>query len=175
MNRVDKGKYFFLTKTILGLDGTYKEHGIYNDKMQDYSQQINTGVHMRLDSIIHGVVEQPYLDNPFQRFHESIEQYPDFHDDIDDVSFIEYDNWERLKPFDAKKGTTEGETLVLPIEDNDQKLVFYDVQGESVYTNPPDANAPLIDHGLDELQVWAFNLTGYNQEVIKNQYVSNIW
>jgi hypothetical protein len=54
----------------LGLDGTYQESGIYKDKMQDYSQAINNGVHMRLDSIVHGVVEQPYLDNPFQRFHE---------------------------------------------------------------------------------------------------------
>lgn len=70
---------------IIGLDGTYKEHGVYNDKMQDYNQRINNGVQVRMDSIIHGIVEKPYLDNPFQRFHESIEQYPDFHDDIDDV------------------------------------------------------------------------------------------
>lgn len=164
MNRVDKG-----------LDGTYKEHGIYNDKMQDYTTQINNGVHMRLDSIIHGLTEKPYLDNPFQRFHQSIEEYPEFHDDIDDVSFTEYDNWERLKPFDAKDGTTVGDTPVIPSEDNDLKFLFYDVQGESVYTNPPDPNMPVIDHGLDELRIWAFNLTGYNQEVVKNQYVSNMW
>ena len=81
---------------------------------------------MRLDSITHGIIEQPYLDNPFQRFHESIEEYPDFHDDIDDVGFTEYDNWERLKAFDPKKGTTEGDTPVIPMEDNDQKLYFYD-------------------------------------------------
>jgi len=54
MNRVDKG-----------LDGTYKEHGIYEDKMQDYNQGINNGVQIRLDSITHGIIEQPYLDNPF--------------------------------------------------------------------------------------------------------------
>lgn len=54
-------------------------------------------------------------------------------------------------------------------------MLFYDVQGESVYTNPPDANMPVIDHGLDELKIWAFNLTGYNQEVIKNQYSLNMW
>jgi len=34
---------------------------------------------------------------------------------------------------------------------------------------------PVIDHGLDELKIWAFNLTGYNQEVIRNQYTSNMW
>ncbi len=81
---------------------------------------------------------------------------------------MEYDNWERLKPYDPKDGSYVGETTVIPMEDNDQKLYFYDVQGESVYTNPPDTNMPVIDHGLDELKVWAFNLTGYNQEVIKN-------
>ena len=68
-----------------------------------------------------------------------------------------------------------GDTPVIPTEDNDMKFLFYDVQGESVYTNPPDSNMPVIDHGLDELKIWAFNLTGYNQEVIKNQYVSNMW
>ena len=61
------------------------------------------------------------------------------------------------------------------MEDNDQKLYFYDVQGESVYTNPPDSNAPVIDHALDELKVWAFNLTGFNQEVVRNQYVEGLW
>lgn len=143
--------------------------------MQDYNQRINNGVHYRMDSIIHGIVETPYLDNPFQRFHENLEKYPDFHDDIDDVGFIQYDNWERLKPFEAAEGTTVGGTNVIPQEDNDQKPVFYDIQGESVYTNPPDSNIPVIDHGLDELKIWAFNLTGYNQEVIKNQYVENLW
>ncbi len=54
MNRVDKG-----------LDGTFKEHGIYNDKQQDASFAIVNGVHMRLDTITHGVMEKPYLDNPF--------------------------------------------------------------------------------------------------------------
>lgn len=65
--------------------------------------------------------------------------------------------------------------MVIPTEDNDQKLYFYDVQGESVYTNPPDSNLPSIDHGLDEEHIWAFNNTGYNQFVIKNQYTTNLW
>lgn len=138
--------------------------------MQDAVLQINNGTQIRFDSIIHGIVEKPYLDNPFQRFHESIEQYPDFLDDIDDVSMLEYDNFERLKPFNPKEGTTVGETNIYPPEDNDQKLYFYDVQGESVYTNPPDSNTPFIDHGLDEENIWAFMLTGYNQQVIKNSY-----
>ncbi len=88
---------------------------------------------------------------------------------------IQYDNFERLKPFDPKDGSTVGDTTIVPPEDNDTKLYFYDVQGESVYTNPPDGNVPVIDHGLDEDHIWAFNLTGYNQSVIKNQYLLNPW
>lgn len=96
-------------------------------------------------------------------------------EDIDDVSFVEYDNWERLKAFDAKEGTTVGDTPVIPTEDNDQKLYFYDTQAESVYTNPPDGNQPIIDHGLDEEKIWAFNSTGFNQSAIKNSYSRNLW
>ena len=40
---------------------------------------------------------------------------------------MQYDNWERLKPFDAKDGTTVGDTPVIPTEDNDMKMLFYDV------------------------------------------------
>lgn len=47
--------------------------------------------------------------------------------------------------------------------------------GESVFTNPPDPNMPYIDHALDEEAIWAFNSTGYNQFVIKNQYTQSIW
>jgi len=39
------------------LGGTYKSSGIYNDKMQDYNHQINTGLHLRLDSITSGYIE----------------------------------------------------------------------------------------------------------------------
>lgn len=130
---------------------------------------------MTMDQLLTGSVEKPYLDNPFQRFHESIEQYPEFLDDIDDVSFTQYDNWERLKKFDAKEGTTVGDSHFFPLEDNDTKLYFYDLQGESVYTNPPDSNFPTIDHGLDEDYIWGFPLTGYNQHVIKNNYTLNLW
>lgn len=88
--------------------------------------------------------------------HQSIEEYPDFLDDIDDVSLGEYDQYERFKPFQPKKGTTVGGTNIIPMEDNDTKAVFYDVQGESVYTNPPDTNMPTIDHELDEDHIWAW-------------------
>ena len=55
------------------------------------------------------------------RFSEKLEQSPHFFDDVDDISMMEYDNWERFKPFVAKKGTAQGATPIIPFEDNDQK------------------------------------------------------
>jgi hypothetical protein len=46
---------------------------------------------------------------------------------MDDVSMSEYDNFERLKPYKPKAGTTVGITPIIPIEDNDTKPFFYDI------------------------------------------------
>lgn len=105
--------------------------------------------------------------------HEKVQENSHFLDDYDDVSLIEYDNWERFKPFVPKKGTTIGGTSLIPIEDNDQKYVPYDIQGESVWTNPPDSNMLSLDHGLDEDYVWAFQKTVFNQDVIKNPFLQD--
>lgn len=65
------------------------------------------------------MIERPYLDNPFQRFNANIEKYPDFHEDLDDICFMTYDNWERFKPFDPKPGTTFATTNAIPLSDNE--------------------------------------------------------
>ena len=41
-------------------------------------------------------------------------------------------------------------------EDNDEKFEFYDIQGESLYSNPPEPTWITVDHGLDEDEIWAF-------------------
>jgi hypothetical protein len=103
----------------IGLDGTYNSAGVYTDKMTEKNWLLSGGINMRMDSIIHGILDNPVLNNPFQRFHQTIVDYPDFLDDIDDIGMVEYDQWERLKPFNPKEGTTVGDTFVLPTEDND--------------------------------------------------------
>ena len=86
----------------------------------------------------------------------------------------EVDNLERLKPTQPKKKDVVGTTTLYPMDDNDEALHFYDIQGESIYTNPPDPNYPTIDHGLEEDNVWAFKLTYFNQQVITNEYKNGI-
>lgn len=75
-----------------------------------------------------------------------------------------------MKKFQADSKDVVGEAQVIPMDDNDGVLHFYDIQGESLYTNPPDDNLPLIDHGLDEDKVWAFRMTAYNQSAVINRY-----
>lgn len=128
-----------------------------------------------MDAITHGIVGRPFLDSPFTRFHETVEDYADFQDDFDDHSLYETDNYERMKPFMAKKSDVVGTAQVIPMDDNDATLKFYDIQGESLYTNPPDPNLPTVDHGLEEDKVWAFRMTGYNQSAVFNQYTRNLY
>ena len=39
-----------------------------------------------------------------------------------------------------------------------------------MYTNPPDPNTILVDHGLEEDIIWNFPKNLYNMPVIKNDY-----
>jgi hypothetical protein len=143
--------------------------------MQDFSKVSYLGTQVSFQEMTTGAILDSSFDNPFVRFHKSIEQYPEFHDDMDDVNLFEIDNFERFKQYQAKPGTTVGETPIFPVEDNDQKFQFYDITGESVYTNPPDSDAPAIDHKLDEDTIWAFRKSVYNTNMVVNQYLRNAW
>lgn len=160
-----------------GLGGTVSKTGLYHedDHTGDRGFRINNGLHISMESIISGVKETAMLNNPFTRFHQSIQDYPEEHGNMDDRKMYQTDNFERLKPLMPKDGSTVGTTTLIPTMDTDEKLIFYDTQGESLYTNPPDPNAPVIDHGIDETQPWAFRKTNYNQKVIYNPYTRDIW
>ncbi|CDW76795.1 UNKNOWN [Stylonychia lemnae] len=173
--RVDNLWRIHVNRERQGLGGTYKESGLYDDKMIDHTARIYQGAQISMRQLVTGEILKPYLNNQFQRFNKGIEAYPDFLDDMDDIAMVEYDNFERLKPYAAKEGTTVGSTPILPIEDTDTKPFFYDIQGESLYTNPPDTNSPTIDHGIDEDDIWSFQRSVYNQIVIKNPYTKNIF
>merc|ERR1712176_891981 len=146
--------------------------GIYTNKdhQQDKNFEFNNGFFVRLDTLVHGIVPQQSLDNPFVRFNENIDEYGSMLDDQDDMPLCEVDNFERQKPFMPKEKDVVGTSPIIPTQDTDEKLIYYDTQGESIYSNPPDPNNPVVDHGLDEDKIWAFRVTNYNQDVIKNDY-----
>jgi hypothetical protein len=82
----------------------------------------------------------------------------------------ERDEFERMKKFKPLAKHTVGVSPIIPIDDDDEKFKFYNGMGESVYTKPPPDNAPTIDHGMDEDDIWAFGKSLYNQNIIKNTW-----
>jgi len=102
-------------------------------------------------------------------------QYSSVLEDMDDITLYQVDNFERLKPFKPKAKDVVGISNAVPMNDNDEELKFFDIQGESLFTNPPNSNNPTIDHGLEEDEIWAFRLTGFNQVAVDNSYVNNIY
>lgn len=56
-------------------------------------------MNIRKDQMTHGYKPKNFLDNPFLRWHSSIEDNPHHQDDIDDHSLYETDNFERMKKF----------------------------------------------------------------------------
>ena len=120
-----------------------------------------------------GYTPKQFMDNPFTRWNQQIDDNPHHHGDWDDYSLFETDNFERMKPYQADSKDVVGEAQVIPMDDNDGVLHWYVIQGESAYTHPPDDNLPVIDHGLDEDKVWAFRMTAYNQSGVINRWAQN--
>ena len=130
-----------------------------HESMRQDNYQPIMDFHWSVSDLINGSPAKQYLGNIFTRWHESFENYPSHLSDQDDVSLYETDDFERLKPFKAAKKDVVGTTSILPKEDNDEKWEFYDIQGESLYSHPPDHNNILVDHGLDEETIWVFPKT----------------
>lgn len=85
------------------------------------------------------------------------------------------DDFERQKPFHPKEKDVVGISTPIPLDDDDEKLHFFDIQGESLYTNPPQCANPVVDHGCDENHIWAFRLTNFNQIGVHNSYMKGIY
>jgi hypothetical protein len=75
----------------------------------------------------------PCLDEIFQLFPQSIEEYADLHGDMHKVACTVYYGWVYLKDLDDKDGFTGGETIADPTKKKDfNKLIL---QGR--VTQPP--------------------------------------
>jgi hypothetical protein len=90
---------------------------------------------------------------------------------MDDYAMHETDDFERLKRHKPNKKDVVGVTPIIPRQDSDEIFEFYDIQGEGVFTNPPNPNHIVVDHALDEEHIWAFQTDLYNQKRIKNAWM----
>lgn len=111
---------------------------------------------------ITGASMDTFFNNPHLRWHKTYEEYGSHLSDIDDYDFNRFDEFERFKKFKPLEKNVVGDSPIIPREDTDEKLEWFDIQGESLYSNPPNPNFPLVDHGLDEEFIWGFQRTFYN-------------
>ena len=81
------------------MGGTYNPRNVYQDKDTGRNERLQMGFSVPFEYITSGYLFKASFDNPFTRFHESIEENPHFLDDIDDIEMCYTDNWERLKRF----------------------------------------------------------------------------
>ena len=176
-DRVDNLWRIHKNRESKGMGGTAQATGVYreDEHVGDRAFRINNGLHLSFDSIISGLKGEPVHNNHFTRFHQSLQDYGHEHGNMDDEKLFETENYERFKSRMPKNGSVVGTTTLIPTADTDEKLIWFDAQGESLYTNPPDPNVPVVDHGLDEDKIWAFRKSNYNQDVIYNAYTRDIW
>ena len=75
-----------------------------------------------------------------------------------------------MKKFKSDPKKVVGTSGIIPAEDTDEKFLFYDIQGESVYSNPPNPQQITTDSGAEEDTIWAFGKDMFNQDRINNTY-----
>jgi hypothetical protein len=176
---IDKeiGKLWRIHKTReeKGLGGSYQPNGLYKDLISESELKGRFPIQINTYEALLGRKTGMYLDKPFERFSSNFEEYPDFHEDWDrDTLYQVIDTTERLKPFEAKKGTVRSNWYAQPITDDESKVKFGGPGFESPFTEPPDPGmGPSVDQRQDERQMFAFNLNSLNQRVIKNAFVTD--
>lgn len=149
-NRVDRG-----------LGGTYRATGEHESSRKG-KEFVIPNFHWSNLQLWEGGAGDSHEENIFLRWHESFEKYGSHLADMDDYDFFQTENFDRQVKFEAAKKNVVGSTRAIPLQDNDELFEFYDIQGESLYNNPPDPNNPVIDHGLDEEHVWNFGKSSFN-------------
>ena len=176
-DRIDNLWRIHLNRQKKGLGGTANAARMYDDDSHtgDRAFQLNTGVSVPFEALILAQDDSHMFDNPFSRFHQSIQDYPHEHVNLDDINLFKTDNLERMKPLMPKEESVVGTTTLIPTADTDEKFIPADTQGENLYTNPPDPNQPFVDHALDEESIWNFRKTNYNQQVVFNPYTKDAW
>lgn len=96
-----------------GLGGTYHGSGSHESLDQDKNFRLLTA-HITTDMIYKGAIGKSRFDNPFLRWHQSFEDYPAHHSDMDDYIMHETDDFERMKQFKPDKKNVVGVTPIIP-------------------------------------------------------------
>lgn len=163
------------TREENGLGGTFRPSGEYYDKINFRSVESKMPLQLHLREALLGHKYDSGPDTRAFRTNPDYYDFPSWFNDWDRAPLpTELDNVERLKPFQAKEGTTKFCGPVQPYEDSDSKWQYSTADLDFMHADNPDpAHGPKVDHGVDEKFIWTFNKSGYNQDIIMNKWLKN--
>ena len=157
------------------LGGTFNTAGFYDAEhhVADTGMPFQQELQVPFAHITEAIKGNTYLASHFTRMDQNIVDYPDELFNANDDELYDTDNFERMKPFMPKEGSYVGTTrFAIPYQDTDEKYIHTDLQGENLYSNPPNPNLPYVDSGVEEDKIWNFQKSLFNQDVIKNNYAN---
>lgn len=92
---------------------------------------------------------------------------------LDNGFDIALDHVERYKPFKMKEEDSHGAAQFIPRRTADDRQHWYNMQGESIYSNPWPRHLPMVDHKLDEQEIWNFRINAYGLNQLENFFTQN--
>lgn len=131
---------------------------------------LHNGFQYDLNHIIFGLKMKHGMHLPFSRYKHVLNEYG-FDPTAAQTLSYKQNELERNKPFAAEiGGDIAGQSHVVPRTTNENDPHYYNNQGESIYSNPWPWNRPMIDHEIDEEDIWHFQRTVQGFSVIPNPY-----
>lgn len=92
---------------------------------------------------------------------------------VDRMPTTEYKQLDRMKRYRPKDGTTEDQTLYVPLSDDDSQLAQIDIAGENPFTHPPHPSRHETDHKMVNDSIWNTQRSNYNQLIFTNPFIDN--
>lgn len=86
------------SRVAQGLGATKNNYAAQNHRAGEVDLY-NDSQFMSVNQLVTGQLDHIYIDAPFCRMHQSIQNYPSHLSDWDDLPMYQVDNFERLKQF----------------------------------------------------------------------------
>lgn len=160
------------TREEKGMGGSYRSSGIYPNQVNHVKKAGNVPLSWTPEEILLGVKFTELTGGPATKLNDGIAErnHNAFHEDWDrQATYTKIHESKRAKLRAPKEGTTKMNWFYHSIEDTDQKVNFGGIDNDNPFHEPPDSNlGPTVDHKLDERDIFTFQRTAMNREIVHN-------
>lgn len=137
------------------------------------SRLIRNGFDINLNHLVFGVRYESAIFNPFTRYKHDMHRFNEDPVAANGTLHYEQDDFERRKIFKPHEDDVAGTTHMLPRNTDEQRQHFYNSQGESIYSNPWPFHKQLVDHEIDEENIWEAPFTQLGLSYMHNPWLSD--